>query len=170
LVRIRLRRTLTLVSRVAVALPMLLPFTLVTALGPALSLSTSVLLGTGYIAIFGSVIDFLFWSYGVAKLRPGRAGQSSTSCRPSVQRWCLRFLGRARCPRRRLSYGARSIRHRADRAKVHSPQEKGDIDMTASLRSRVHPGAVERSISQRGGWSGAFRMRLPSKVTQQMRG
>ena len=70
-----LSQTLTLVSSIAVALPMLLPFTLVTALGPALSLSTSVLLGTGYIAIFGSVIGFLFWSYGVAELGPGRAGQ-----------------------------------------------------------------------------------------------
>ena len=169
MVLIRLRQTLTLVSRVAVALPMLLPFTLVTALGPALSLSTSVLLGTGYIAIFGSVIGFLFWSYGVANLDP--AGPASRP--PHAGLRCnagLRFLGRAAVRDPDCRYWARSIRHRADRAKVHSPQEKGDIDMTASLRSRVHPGAVERSISQRGGWSGAFRMRLPSKVTQQMRG
>jgi drug/metabolite transporter (DMT)-like permease len=68
-----LPQTLTLVSSIAVALPMLLPFTLVTASGPALS--TSVLLGTGYIAVFGSVIGFLFWSYGVAELGASRAGQ-----------------------------------------------------------------------------------------------
>jgi drug/metabolite transporter (DMT)-like permease len=35
----------------------------------------AVLLGTLYIAIFGSVIGFLFWSYGVADLGPTRAGQ-----------------------------------------------------------------------------------------------
>ncbi len=70
-----LSQTLTLVSSIAVALPMLLPFMLLTASGPTLSLSTSVLLGTGYIAIFGSVLGFLFWSYGVAELGPGRAGQ-----------------------------------------------------------------------------------------------
>src|SRR5260221_6235330 len=148
---------------------MLLPFTLVTALGPALSLSTSVLLGTGYIAIFGSVIGFLFWSYGVANLAP--AGPASRP--PHAGLRCnagLRFLGRAAVRDPDCRYWARSIRHRADRAKVHSPQEKGDIDMTASLRSRVHPGAVERSISQRGGPAGAFRMPLPSHVTQQMRG
>jgi drug/metabolite transporter (DMT)-like permease len=70
-----LSQTLTLVSSIAVALPMLLPFTLLTASGPAVTLSTSVLVGTGYIAIFGSVIGFLFWSYGVAELGPARAGQ-----------------------------------------------------------------------------------------------
>jgi hypothetical protein len=32
------------------------------------------------------------------------------------------------------------------------------------------PAPVERSISQRGGRSGAFRMQCPVKVTQQMRG
>lgn len=70
-----LSQTLTLVSSIAVALPMLLPFTLLTASEPALSLSTSVLFGTGYIAVFGSVIGFLFWSHGVAELGPSRAGQ-----------------------------------------------------------------------------------------------
>jgi drug/metabolite transporter (DMT)-like permease len=34
-----------------------------------------VLLGTFYIAIFGSVIGFLFWSRGVTDLGPARAGQ-----------------------------------------------------------------------------------------------
>jgi len=70
-----LSQTLTLVTSIVVALPMLLPFMVLTASGPTLSLSTSVLLGTGYIAIFGSVLGFLFWSYGVAELGPGRAGQ-----------------------------------------------------------------------------------------------
>jgi drug/metabolite transporter (DMT)-like permease len=70
-----LPQTVTLVSSIAVALPMLLPFTLFAASGNPLHLSAPVLLGTFYIAIFGSVIGFLFWSYGVANLGPARAGQ-----------------------------------------------------------------------------------------------
>jgi drug/metabolite transporter (DMT)-like permease len=73
-----LSQMLTLVSSIAVALSMLLPFTLITLLtasGPAVTSSTSAMLGIGYIAIFGSVIGFLFWSYGVAELGPARAGQ-----------------------------------------------------------------------------------------------
>jgi drug/metabolite transporter (DMT)-like permease len=70
-----LPQTVTLVSSIAVALPMLLPFTLLAASGTSLHLSTPVLLGTFYIAIFGSVIGFLFWSHGVADLGPARAGQ-----------------------------------------------------------------------------------------------
>jgi len=65
----------TLVSSIAVALPMLLPFTLLAASGNPLHLSVPVLLGTFYIAIFGSVIGFLFWSFGVTDLGPARAGQ-----------------------------------------------------------------------------------------------
>ena len=65
----------TLVSSIAVALPLLLPFTLVAASGSPLHLSVPVLLGTVYIAIFGSVIGFLFWSHGVTNLGPARAGQ-----------------------------------------------------------------------------------------------
>lgn len=65
----------TLVCSIAVALPMLLPFTLVAASGNPLHLSVPVLLGTFYIAIFGSVIGFLFWSHGVTDLGPTRAGQ-----------------------------------------------------------------------------------------------
>jgi drug/metabolite transporter (DMT)-like permease len=65
----------TLVSSIAVALPMLLPFTLLAASGNPFHLSVSVLLGTFYIAIFGSVIGFLFWSHGVSDLGPARAGQ-----------------------------------------------------------------------------------------------
>jgi drug/metabolite transporter (DMT)-like permease len=70
-----LPQTVTLVSSIAVALPMLLPFTLLAASSTSLHLSTPVLLGTFYIAIFGSVIGFLFWSHGVADLGPTRAGQ-----------------------------------------------------------------------------------------------
>jgi drug/metabolite transporter (DMT)-like permease len=70
-----LSQTLTLVSSIAVALPMLLLVTLIAASGPALPWSTPVLLGTSYIALFGSVIGFLFWSHGVAALGPARAGQ-----------------------------------------------------------------------------------------------
>ena len=33
------------------------------------------LLGVAYIAIFGSVIGFVFWSFGVGELGPSRAGQ-----------------------------------------------------------------------------------------------
>lgn len=74
-----LPQTVTLVSSIAAALPLLLPFTLLAApsLTPSATLSVSVplLLGVGYIAIFGSVVGFLFWSYGVAELGPSRAGQ-----------------------------------------------------------------------------------------------
>jgi drug/metabolite transporter (DMT)-like permease len=70
-----LPQTATLVSSIAVALPMLLPFTLVAASGNPPHLSAPVLLGTVYIAIFGSVIGFLFWSHGVTGLGPARAGQ-----------------------------------------------------------------------------------------------
>jgi drug/metabolite transporter (DMT)-like permease len=70
-----LSQMLALVSSIAVGLPMLLSVMLLTASGFTFSLSTPVLLGIGYIAIFGSVLGFLFWSYGVAELGPGRAGQ-----------------------------------------------------------------------------------------------
>ena len=70
-----LSQMLALVSSIAAGLPMLLSLMLLTASGSAFSLSTSVVFGTGYIAIFGSVLGFLFWSYGVAELGPGRAGQ-----------------------------------------------------------------------------------------------
>ena len=65
----------TLVSSIAIALPMLLPFMLLAASANPVHLSAPVLLGTLYIAIFGSVIGFLFWSHGVADLGPARAGQ-----------------------------------------------------------------------------------------------
>jgi drug/metabolite transporter (DMT)-like permease len=70
-----LPQMVTLVFSIAVALPMLLPFMLVAASGNQLHLSFPVLIGTFYIAIFGSVIGFLFWSYGVTDIGPARAGQ-----------------------------------------------------------------------------------------------
>ena len=70
-----LPRLVTLVSSIAVALPMLLLFMLVAASDNPLHLSVPVFLGTFYIAIFGSVIGFLFWSHGVTDLGPARAGQ-----------------------------------------------------------------------------------------------
>ena len=68
-------QTLTLVSSIAVALPMLLIFTLLTGWQATIALSGPVLLGVGYIAVFGSVVGFLFWAHGVAALGPSRAGQ-----------------------------------------------------------------------------------------------
>ena len=70
-----LPQTVALTSSIVVALPMLLPFTLFAASGTPIHLSSPVLLGTLYIAVFGSVIGFMFWSYGVADLGPARAGQ-----------------------------------------------------------------------------------------------
>jgi len=57
------------------ALPMLLAATLMAGAGATLAWSAPVLLGVGYIAVFGSVIGFLFWSHGVAELGASRAGQ-----------------------------------------------------------------------------------------------
>jgi drug/metabolite transporter (DMT)-like permease len=70
-----LPQTLTLVSSIAVALPMLLAFTLLTGWSATIALSFPVALGVGYIAVFGSVVGFLFWAHGVAALGPSRAGQ-----------------------------------------------------------------------------------------------
>lgn len=70
-----LPQTLTLVSSIAVALPMLLAFTLLTGWQATIALSGPVVLGVGYIAVFGSVVGFLFWAHGVAALGPSRAGQ-----------------------------------------------------------------------------------------------
>jgi len=70
-----LPQTLTLVGSIAAALPMLLAFTLLTGWQATIALSGPVLLGVGYIAVFGSVVGFLFWAHGVATLGPSRAGQ-----------------------------------------------------------------------------------------------
>jgi drug/metabolite transporter (DMT)-like permease len=70
-----LPQTVTLVSSIVMALPMLLAATLMAGAGATLAWSGPVLLGVGYIAVFGSVIGFLFWSHGVAELGASRAGQ-----------------------------------------------------------------------------------------------
>ena len=54
---------------------MLLAFTLLAAPASPITLSTPVVLGVAYIAVFGSVIGFVFWSFGVSELGPARAGQ-----------------------------------------------------------------------------------------------
>ncbi len=60
----------------AAAVLLMLPLWLVVAPPlPAALVSAPVLLSLGYIALFASAIAFLLWSYGVARLGPGRAGQ-----------------------------------------------------------------------------------------------
>lgn len=68
-------QTVTLVASVAAALPLLLAFMLLSGPSLAVSVSLPLLLGVGYIALFASVIGFMFWSHGVAELGPSRAGQ-----------------------------------------------------------------------------------------------
>ena len=104
----------TLVFSIAVALPMSLPFMLVAASGNQLHLSFPVLIGTFNIAIFGSVIGFLFWSYGVTDIGPARAGQFvhlmpvfGAALAFVIRRTAVVTTG----SRRRL----RAIRHRLDR-------------------------------------------------------
>ncbi len=70
-----LSQTMTLTASIVFALPMLLAFTLFSAPASPITLSTPVVLGIAYIAIFGSVIGFVFWSFGVGELGPSRAGQ-----------------------------------------------------------------------------------------------
>ncbi len=70
-----LPQTVTLVASIVAALPMLLPFAMLTAWHTPMHLTTTVVLGTLYVAVFGSVLGFMFWSYGVADLGPTRAGQ-----------------------------------------------------------------------------------------------
>ena len=110
-----LPQMVTLVFSIAIALPMLLPFMLVAASGNQLHLSFPVLIGTFYIAIFGSVIGFLFWSYGVTDIGPAprRAVRAS-----NAGVWCSAGL---RLPRRTAvvttgsRHRLRAIRHRLDR-------------------------------------------------------
>ena len=71
-----LPQSVALVASIGVALVLLIPFLL---LGPGTKLaafmSISIALGIGYVAVFASVIAFLFWSYGVSQLGPSRSGQ-----------------------------------------------------------------------------------------------
>jgi drug/metabolite transporter (DMT)-like permease len=67
--------TVTLVASIAPALPVLLAFTLATGPVVAVSVSPSLVAAVLYMAIFATVLSFMFWSYGVAELGPSRAGQ-----------------------------------------------------------------------------------------------
>jgi drug/metabolite transporter (DMT)-like permease len=71
-----LPQTVALTASIAVALAMLVPLLILFAPTPVAALvSVPVLLSIGYMAIFASAIAFLFWSHGVARLGPARAGQ-----------------------------------------------------------------------------------------------
>ena len=70
-----LPQTLALVSSIVVALPLLFAFTQLMGSSVTLPWSGPVLLGVAYVAVFASVVSFLFWSHGVAELGPSRAGQ-----------------------------------------------------------------------------------------------
>jgi drug/metabolite transporter (DMT)-like permease len=65
-----------LVASIAAALAMMVPVLIFGAPTPGAALrSFPVLLSIAYIAIFASAIAFLFWTYGVSRLGPTRAGQ-----------------------------------------------------------------------------------------------
>jgi drug/metabolite transporter (DMT)-like permease len=67
--------TVTLVASIVPALPVLLVFTLLAGPAVAMTVSPSVILGIVYIAVFATVLSFMFWSWGVAEMGPSRAGQ-----------------------------------------------------------------------------------------------
>jgi drug/metabolite transporter (DMT)-like permease len=67
--------TVTLVASIVPALPVLLAFTLAAGPAVAMSVSPSLVAAVLYMAIFATVLSFMFWSYGVAELGPSRAGQ-----------------------------------------------------------------------------------------------
>jgi drug/metabolite transporter (DMT)-like permease len=65
-----------LAASIAAALAMMVPVLILGAPIPVAALgSFPVLLSIAYIAIFASAIAFLFWTYGVSRLGPTRAGQ-----------------------------------------------------------------------------------------------
>lgn len=70
-----LSSTVTLVASIVPALPVLLIFTLVAGPTVAMTISPSLVLAIAYIAVFATVLSFMFWSYGVAEMGPSRAGQ-----------------------------------------------------------------------------------------------
>ena len=74
-----LPQNVTLVSSICVALPLLLAVGTIAPDGPmtylTIHLKPTVILAIAYIALFASVISFLFWSYGVAEIGASRAGQ-----------------------------------------------------------------------------------------------
>jgi len=67
--------TVMLVASIVPALPVLLAFTLLAGPAVAVTVSPSVVLGVVYIAVFATVLSFMFWSWGVAEMGPSRAGQ-----------------------------------------------------------------------------------------------
>ena len=67
--------TVALVASIVPALPVLLLFTLIAGPTVAMTVSPSLVLAIAYIAVFATVLSFMFWSYGVAEMGPSRAGQ-----------------------------------------------------------------------------------------------
>jgi drug/metabolite transporter (DMT)-like permease len=68
--------SVALAASIVAALALMIPILILIApKDVAAFASAPVLLSVGYIAIFASVIAFLFWSYGVSQLGPARAGQ-----------------------------------------------------------------------------------------------
>lgn len=70
-----LPQTVTLVSSIAVALPLLLVFSSALATTTTLHPTPAVAIGIAYIALFASVLSYQFWSYGVAEMGAVQAGQ-----------------------------------------------------------------------------------------------
>ena len=71
-----LPQDVVLATSIAAALAMLIPLLIISSATNITELtSVRTLAGIGYVAIFASVIAFLFWSYGVSQLGPSRAGQ-----------------------------------------------------------------------------------------------
>ena len=71
-----LPQNVALAASIAAALAMLIPLLIISSATNIAELaSVPTLAGIGYVAIFASVIAFLFWSYGVSQLGPSRAGQ-----------------------------------------------------------------------------------------------
>jgi drug/metabolite transporter (DMT)-like permease len=65
-----------LAASIAAALTMMAPVVILSGRTPVAALgSFPVLLSIAYIAVFASAIAFLFWTYGVSRLGPTRAGQ-----------------------------------------------------------------------------------------------
>jgi len=68
--------SVALAASIGVGLILLVPFLL---LGSGTSFTAFVslasLAGIGYVAVFASVLAFMFWSYGVSRLGPSRSGQ-----------------------------------------------------------------------------------------------
>src|SRR5262245_45263320 len=112
-----LPQAVPLLSSIVVALPLLLPFMLFLS-APSLAVSLPMLLGVGYIALFGSVIGFLFWSRGVAELGPSRAGQFVHLMPVFGAALAFVFLGEPLSMSQIAGAGLVFRRHRPDRAEI----------------------------------------------------